>query len=152
MSAPAGSAAATVVGRAIVRDDVLALHREIVAIPSVSGSEAALAGWLETYLREHGARPERLGDTLLAFAGEPVAEGRPLLLLDTHIDTVPPGEGWTRDPHAVESIDGRVLGLGSNDAKASVAAMTAAFLALANEPLPFTLGLALVEAEETRGT
>jgi acetylornithine deacetylase len=48
-------------------------------------------------------------------------------------------------------IDGRVHGLGSNDAKASVAAMTAAFLALAQEPLPFALGLALVEGEETRG-
>src|SRR6185295_9825294 len=43
-------------------------------------------------------------------------------------------------------------GLGANDAKASVAAMTAAFLAFREADLPFTLVLALAEAEETRGT
>ena len=49
-------------------------------------------------------------------------------------------------------VDGRVYGLGSNDAKAAVAAMTAAFLAFREADLPFTLALALVEGEETRGT
>jgi acetylornithine deacetylase len=136
--------------------DLLALHRQLVAIPSVSGGEASLAGFLENFLWERGVGPRRLGDTLLAVVGEPdggdEAEQRPLLLLDTHLDTVPPGEGWSRDPFTPEVVDGRVHGLGSNDAKASVAAMTAAFLALAGERLPFALGLALVEGEETRGT
>jgi acetylornithine deacetylase len=143
---------------ALAPDDVLALHRRLVATPSVSGEEAALAGLLENFLWERGAAPRRMGDTLLAVAGEsaPGAAGtsapRPLLLLDSHLDTVPPGEGWSRDPFTPEVVDGRVHGLGSNDAKASVAAMTAAFLALAGERLPFALGLALVEGEETRGT
>ncbi|HEV8631260.1 MAG TPA: M20/M25/M40 family metallo-hydrolase [Thermoanaerobaculia bacterium] len=134
---------------------LLALHRRLVAIPSVSGEEAAIAGFLEELLREGGATPLRLGDTLLAIVEPASGGGRPapapLLLLDTHLDTVPPGEGWSRDPFTPVVIDGRVHGLGSNDAKASVAAMTAAFLALRNEPLPFALGLALVEGEETRG-
>jgi acetylornithine deacetylase len=144
------------------RAELLALHRQLVAIPSVSGSEAGVCGWLENLLWErgeaHGVRPRRLGDTLLAVAGDRYGqsksggERRPLLLLDTHLDTVPPGEGWSRDPFSAEVVDGRVYGLGSNDAKASVAAMTAAFLALAGERLPFDLGLALVEGEETRGT
>jgi len=139
--------------------DLLALHRRLVAMPSVSGQEATLAGWLEDLFWERGLRPLRLGDTLLVIAGDDAAAGaadlpapRPLLLLDTHLDTVPPAPGWTRDPFTPESVDGRVFGLGSNDAKASVAAMTAAFLALARTQLPFALGLALVEAEETRGT
>ena len=144
------------------RVDLLALHRQLVTIPSVSGSEASVCGWLENLLWEHGeahgVRPRRLGDTLLAVAGDRYGqsksggERRPLLLLDTHLDTVPPGEGWSRDPFGAEVVDGRVYGLGSNDAKASVAAMTAAFLELAGERLPFDLGLALVEGEETRGT
>jgi acetylornithine deacetylase/succinyl-diaminopimelate desuccinylase-like protein len=46
-------------------------------------------------------------------------------------------------------VGDRVQGLGANDAKASVAAMTAAFLALSRDPLPITLGLALVASEET---
>ena len=127
--------------------EILALHRAIVGIPSVSGTEAELAGFLEERLRQRGASPIRIGQSVLALHGE-----GPLFLLDTHIDTVPPVPGWTRDPWAVEVVDGRVIGLGANDAKASVAAMVAAFLAFQEVDLPFTLALALVEGEETRGT
>ena len=77
-----------------------------------------------------------------------------MLLLDTHLDTVPPAPGWTRDPWKVtpEGEERRIHGLGSNDAKAAVAGMVAAFLAFKDVDLPFTLALALVEGEETKGT
>jgi len=127
--------------------EILALHRAITAIRSVSGEEAELADFLSDLLRRNGVAVARLGNSLLATVG-----AGPVLLFDTHLDTVPPAPGWTRDPWEVESVDGRVYGLGSNDAKASVAAMTAAFLAFREADLPFTLALALVEAEETRGT
>lgn len=126
--------------------EILALHRAIVGIPSVSGSEAELAGFLEERLRQRGVSPVRVGESLLALHGE-----GPVLLLDSHLDTVPPAPGWSRDPWDVSVADGRVTGLGSNDAKASVAAMTAAFLAFSSLDLPFTLVLALVEGEETKG-
>lgn len=126
--------------------EVLALHREIVEIPSVSGTEGDLADFLEGKLRRYKVTPERVGNSLLALAGE-----GPVLLLDTHLDTVPPAPGWTRDPWKVTPEDGRIHGLGSNDAKAAVAGMVAAFLAFQNVPLPFTLALALVEGEETKG-
>jgi len=127
--------------------EILALHRAVTAIRSVSGEEAGLADFLGDLLRRNGVAVTRLGASLLATLGE-----GPVLLFDTHLDTVPPVPGWTRDPWEVVSIDGRVHGLGSNDAKASVAAMTAAFLAFREADLPFTLALALVEQEETRGT
>lgn len=124
---------------------LLALHRELVATPSVSGSEGAVADLLQDRLARAGVEVERLGDSLLALAGD-----GPLLLLDSHLDTVPPAPGWTREPFAATVEDGKVHGLGANDAKASVAAMTAAFLALAREPLGLRLGLALVAGEETK--
>jgi acetylornithine deacetylase len=127
--------------------EILALHRAITSIRSVSGEEAALAGFLGDLLRRNGLTVQRLGNSLLTTIGR-----GPVLLLDTHLDTVPPVPGWTRDPWDVESIDGKVYGLGSNDAKASVAAMVTAFLAFGEADLPFTLALALAEAEETRGT
>jgi len=130
--------------------EILALHRAITAIPSVSGQEVALADFLGALLRRNGVAVTRLGPlgaSLLATVGE-----GPLVLFDTHLDTVPPAPGWTRDPWDVQAVDGRVHGLGANDAKASVAAMTAAFLAFREAALPFTLALALVEGEETRGT
>jgi acetylornithine deacetylase len=127
-------------------ESILALHREITAVRSVSGEEGALADLLEEKLQRAGVAPTRLGNSLLATLGE-----GPALLLDSHLDTVPPAAGWTRDPWEVESRAGRVYGLGSNDAKAAVAAMTAAFLAFREAALPFSLVLALVEGEETRG-
>jgi len=127
--------------------EILALHAAITATPSVSGDEGALAALLAERLARHGVRPLRLGSSLLATLGS-----GPLILLDTHLDTVPPGPGWTRGPWMVRREGERVYGLGSNDAKASVAAMAAAFLAFREAELPFTLALALVEAEETRGT
>jgi len=126
--------------------ELLALHRELVATPSVSGDEKALADRLEDWMAARRWRPERLGNSLLVTAGR-----GPLLLLDTHIDTVPPGAGWTRDP-ATATVEGdRIYGLGANDAKAAAAALLGAFSELAREDLPITLALALVEGEETRG-
>ena len=61
--------------------EILALHRELVATPSVSGAERAVADRLAALLAAHGVTPWRVGDTLVALAGE-----GPLLLLDTHLD------------------------------------------------------------------
>ncbi|HXU34681.1 MAG TPA: M20/M25/M40 family metallo-hydrolase [Thermoanaerobaculia bacterium] len=130
--------------------DILALHRLAVSTPSVSGDEGALAEQLAGWLAAHGAWVERFGNTLLAIH-EGESPDAPIILLDTHLDTVPPAPGWLRDPFVATVEEGRVYGLGSNDAKASVAAMSAAFVACLGQPLPFTLALALVEQEETKG-
>jgi acetylornithine deacetylase len=126
--------------------ELLRFHREITAIPSISHEERALADHLEDRLRRRGVRVERVGDNLIARAGR-----GPRLLLNTHIDTVPPGTGWTRDPFRVECVDGRVYGLGANDAKASVAAMVAAFFEVAETGGPCEVALLLAPEEETGG-
>jgi len=123
--------------------EILQFHREIVAIPSVSGNEAEVQARIESRLADRGVEIERVGDSLLAIAGE-----GPVVLLDTHYDTVPASSEWTRDPYDVEVAQGRVYGLGSNDAKASVAAMCAAFVRLSSESLPITLALGLAAGEE----
>jgi acetylornithine deacetylase len=129
---------------ALTESDVLALHRMLVSTPSVSGSEQEIADRMAGFLAERGLPVTRLGNSVLALHGS-----GPLLLLDSHLDTVPPGPGWSTAPFAATVIGDRVLGLGANDAKASVAAMTAAFLDAAGESLGITLGLALVASEET---
>jgi acetylornithine deacetylase len=143
--------------------EVLALHQAITAIRSVSGEEGELADFLERWWLRRGVVPLRLGNSLLLLSPGPqtaatpavtpeAGAGLPLLLLDTHLDTVPPVPGWSRDPWDSRPDGGRVYGLGANDAKAAVAGMIAAFAAFADVELPFTLALALVEGEETRGT
>lgn len=129
--------------------ELLAFHREIVATPSVSRDEGRLANRIQSFLRERGVPVIRYGDNLYALAGD----AGPVLAFNSHIDTVPPAAGWTLKPWEPTVIEGRVHGLGSNDAKASVAAMTAAFLRLRDGagPVGFRVALTLVVQEETGG-
>lgn len=125
---------------------LLAFHQALVEIPSVSHEEGRIADWIVAELVKHGAKVERFGDNVFALAGR-----GPKLLLTSHMDTVPPSTAWTRPPHTVQREQGRIYGLGSNDAKASVAAMTAAFLRVLQSGGPVECGLLLVPEEETGG-
>jgi acetylornithine deacetylase len=116
----------------------------MVKTASVTGTEVALADWVAEKLGEVGAEVTRIGNSVIARAGT----GK-RLMLDSHLDTVPLAQGWTRDPWGAEVVDGKVYGLGSNDAKASGAAMLAAFSKVAQEGGPCEVVLALVEQEET---
>lgn len=127
-------------------DEILELHRQLVAIPSVSHEEQAIADWCEGWLRDRGASVQRVGNNVVATAG-----AGPRLLLNSHLDTVPPSSRWTRAPWTVTREEGRVYGLGANDAKAAVTAMTATFLAVQERGGPCQVALMLVCEEETGG-
>jgi acetylornithine deacetylase len=103
--------------------DEAALLRELVAIPSVSGAEAEVAHCAAEAARSFGLRAEIGPHGVIVEAGR---GGKPSLALVSHLDTVPPGEGWTRRPFAAETEGGRLYGRGASDAKASVAAMITA--------------------------
>ena len=97
------------------------LLREMVAIPSLSGEETDLAVFVEETVRRWGLDVVRGANGVrIEVQGWSVG---PTLAYASHLDVVPPGAGWTRDPF-VPSIEGtRLYGRGSGDAKASVAAM-----------------------------
>lgn len=97
------------------------LLRELIAIPSVSGQETELAVFIEETVR-------RWGLEVLRTAHGVQVEVRgwgpgPTIALASHLDVVPPGAGWTRDPYTPLIEGTRLYGRGSGDAKASVAAM-----------------------------
>ncbi len=75
----------------------------------------------------------------------------PTLVLASHLDVVPPGEGWTRDPFN-PVIEGDLLyGRGSGDAKASVSAMFWAIADIAKGARPAGRAMAVFSyGEETR--
>jgi acetylornithine deacetylase len=127
--------------------DPVALLKELVAIPSVSGKEGPLQERLAAVLRAEGLSPAISGRNLWASAGS----GRPVLLLNAHVDTVPPSGKWTRDPFVPAEEGGRLTGLGAGDDKASVAAMAAALAAFAARGGPGTLVFAATCDEETGG-
>jgi acetylornithine deacetylase len=97
------------------------LLRELVSIPSISGDEADLAIFVEETVRRWGL------DVIRDVNGVRVEvqgwSAGPALAYVSHLDVVPPGAGWTRDPFVPVIEGGRLYGRGSGDAKASVAAM-----------------------------
>lgn len=138
------------------RLDELWLLAELVRIPSISGQEAAVAERVEAIALPLGL-PLRRDDAMVAIELDSGRPG-PSLALVSHLDTVPVGEGWTRDPFTptiTPHADGeRLWGRGASDAKASCAAMIAAALDVkqAGGPGRGRLLVVLGYSEETRDT
>ena len=128
------------------------LLADLVAIPSVSGSEDAVARHVETTVRGWGLDVVR--DSTGVKVEVRAAKPGPTLALVSHLDVVPPGEGWTRDPWTPVIEEGRLYGRGSGDAKASVAAMlhAARDVAEAGGPRHGRLLVVLGFGEETKHT
>jgi acetylornithine deacetylase len=132
--------------------DEIDLLTALVAIPSVSGDEESLARYVELVAREWGLDVTR--DEVAVRVEVRGAVPGPTLALVSHLDVVPPGNGWTREPFTPTIEGERLYGRGSGDAKASVAAMLLAAkdLADAGTPLAGRLLVLLGYGEETKHT
>ena len=130
--------------------DVVALHKELVRIPSLSDEEGPIADFIYEYASSHGVPVGRHDDNVYFWIGQ----GDDVLLLNTHLDVVPPSSSHPFDPFDPVEKDGRVYGRGSVDAKASAASMTTALLSLARagwQPARGRVMVALTTHEETGG-
>ena len=107
-----------------------ALLEALVATPSVSGQEGRIADLVSTWAEGWGARVQRQGHNLWFSVGS----GPRRLLVNSHLDTVPPCAGWTLEPQVPVWREGRLYGLGSNDAKGCVTAMLLAARGLLENP------------------
>ncbi|MFT7619515.1 MAG: acetylornithine deacetylase [Planctomycetota bacterium] len=128
--------------------ELLSLHQALVKIPSVSGSEDEIVTFVADYLKDRGADVEIHERNVIAWSPE---NPNPDLVFNSHLDTVPVSKAWTRDPYDVGQVSDRTFGLGSNDAKASVAAMIFSFLRVLDCDPANAWGLTLVADEETGG-
>lgn len=126
------------------------LLRKLVSIQSFSGEENLRSDFLTAYFSVRGITTERIGNNLIARQ-QHHDPSKPTLMLNSHLDTVRPNEGYTFDPLNPPLSDFHVYGLGSNDAGASGVSMTQAFLHFYDKTLPFNLLLALSAEEENSG-
>lgn len=127
-------------------DKAVDLLRRLIATPSISRSEAATADILQEYLTAQGLEAHRLHNNVWAYS-RAYDPAKPTLLLNSHHDTVKPSPAYTRNPFEPTIEDGRLYGLGSNDAGASLVGLLHAFLHFKDVELPFNL-LFLATAEE----
>ena len=126
------------------------LLRQLIATPSLSREEDKTAGLIYDFLKSEGTFPQRKNNNV--WVKSILSEDLPTILLNSHHDTVKPSASWTIDPFLPTETDGKLYGLGSNDAGGALVSLIATFLTLQKEPdRPYNLILAATAEEEVTG-
>jgi acetylornithine deacetylase len=132
-------------------DDSVDLLRKLISISSLSKEEQQTATVIEQFLQDRGVKTHRTVNNVWAY-NEHFDSKKPTILLNSHHDTVKPNPGYSNDPLAADIIDGKLFGLGSNDAGGCLVSLIAAFLHFhGQENLKYNLCLAATAEEEISG-
>ena len=123
---------------------------DLIQIPAFSGEENLRVSYLEKVLNDQGIVTNKHLNNLWCV-NQHFSEGKFTILLNSHTDTVKPNKGYTREPHVAEVIDGKLFGLGSNDAGGPLISLMTVFCELYAENLPFNLVFAATAEEEISG-
>lgn len=130
----------------LIAAEAVGLLKSLIRIPSPSREETAAADFLQQYIEAQGMEAGRKGNNIWCFS--PMFTVRkPTILLNSHIDTVKPVSGWQKDPFTPAEVNGKLYGLGSNDAGASVVSLLHAFIALCRTDQSYNL-IFLASCEE----
>ncbi|MGI4874172.1 MAG: M20 family metallo-hydrolase [Janthinobacterium lividum] len=132
-------------------DDAIELLKHLIQTPSFSREEAGTAAILEKFLAQRGIPARRQGNNVWAVSPQWDAT-KPVILLNSHHDTVKPGTAWTYPPFGATVEGDKLTGLGSNDAGAAAVSLLAVFRYFYNRPAPFNLICAITAEEEISGT
>lgn len=134
-----------------LQNKALFLLKELIAIPSFSKEEERTASILEIFLQSNGVKTNRHLNNIWA-KNNGFHSSKPTILLNSHHDTVKPNKGYTLDPFTPLEQEGKLYGLGSNDAGGSLVSLLATFLYFYNEEhLPCNLIFAATAEEEISG-
>ena len=126
--------------------DAIDLLKGMITIPSFSREEKDVADFLQEQWQKVGHIVHRQGNNV--WLSTEIDSSKPTLLLNSHIDTVRPVSGWTKDAFLPdEQEDDKIYGLGCNDAGASVVALYEVFTLLSQKEQSYNL-IFLASAEE----
>ena len=131
-------------------NDAIALLQQLIAIPSFSREEKAIADFLERFIEINGFVVSRKENNIWMLSPG-FDSSRTTILLNSHIDTVKPVEGWVRDPFSPMIENNKLFGLGSNDAGASVVSLLQTFFFLTRKQQSYNLIFAASAEEEVSG-
>ena len=134
-----------------IKQDAIALLKKMIAIPSFSKEEKEVADLIEHVLQQCDIATHRLMHNVYAL-NKHFDPSKPTILLNSHHDTVRPAKGYTTDPFTAVEKDGKIIGLGSNDAGGGLVSLIAAFIHFyPSTTLPFNLIIAATAEEEISG-
>ena len=132
-------------------ENAVELLKNLISIPSYSKEEDKTADLIEKYLQEKGVKTHREKNNIWGFNYNFSPE-KPTILLNSHHDTVRPNSGYTLDPFTPIVKDGKLYGLGSNDAGGALVSLMAAFLYFYNaKDLKYNFIYAATAEEENSG-
>jgi acetylornithine deacetylase len=133
-----------------LKDKAIQLLKELITIPSFSKEEDNSANAIGHFLKSESVEFMRMGNNLIAynlhFDGQ-----KPSILLNSHHDTVKPNSGYTKNPFEATEEDGKLFGLGSNDAGASLVCLITTFLHFYSKDIPYNIILIASAEEEMSG-
>jgi acetylornithine deacetylase len=108
-------------------DEIIALLKQLIATPSFSKEENATADRIQQFLEARGISSLRKLNNVWAV-NKYFKQENPTILLNSHHDTVRPNSGYTLNPFEAIEKEGKLFGLGSNDAGGPLVALLATFL------------------------
>lgn len=132
-------------------EEATTLLKNLISTPSFSEEEEETANLIQEYLESKSIPTHRHVNNIWAV-NKHFDDTRPTILLNSHHDTVKPNSGYTKDPFTPEVEDGKLFGLGSNDAGGPLTSLIAAFVHFYDKKnLKYNLVLAPTAEEEISG-
>ena len=135
--------------REITKKAVDLLSR-LIETQSYSGEEQETADILSNYLRQHGYEVNQKGNNVWARSNHQDSI-KPTLLLNSHHDTVHATSKWINDPFKANLLEGKLIGLGSNDAGGPLVSLLHTFIELDKKEQPYNLVFLASAEEESSG-
>lgn len=132
-------------------EEAISLLKSLISTPSFSSEEENTAKLIEAWFNNNSIPFKRENNNIWAY-NKYFAEGKPTLLLNSHHDTVKPNQAYTLNPFEAIEQDGKLFGLGSNDAGGCLVSLIATFTYFYEaENLPYNIVMVASAEEESSG-
>lgn len=132
-------------------NDAIALLKKLIETQSFSSEEDDTAAHIENWFQRYNIDYKRTKNNVWAV-NKNFDDSKPTLLLNSHHDTVKPNSAYTKDPLKAIVEDGKLYGLGSNDAGGCLVSLIATFSYFCNqEDLKYNLVMVASAEEESSG-
>jgi acetylornithine deacetylase len=131
--------------------NAIKLLKDLITMESFSFNEDKSADRIENWFKSYGIDFIRKNNNIYAF-NKCFDHSKPTILLNSHHDTVKPNKGYTNDPFESKVENGKLYGLGSNDAGGALVSLIAVFTYLySKENLKYNLVILASAEEESSG-